>query len=204
MKNLTLNIWKTLSNAYFLERESTSNVSRYLKESNSNKINSNKWKFFQIDDLFRISRPNSRSVKKYEEGDIPFVSSGNFNNGVDSYRKALNNENLDKGNCITISPVDGSSFYQEVDFLGRGGGGSSIILLYNDNLNKLNGLFLSSVINKTLKKLYEYNNMGNSKSIRKEKIKLPTLEDGTPDWQYMDNYIFKIKEKYHKKILYSK
>ncbi|MGU9293711.1 hypothetical protein ACV3ZF_13855, partial [Clostridium perfringens] len=106
--------------------------------------------------MFNIVRPSSRSVKKYEDGNVPFVSSGNFNNGVDSYKIPFNHEKLDKGNCITVSPVDGSSFYQELDFLGRGGGGSSIILLYNENLNKLNGLFIASVINKTLKRLYDY------------------------------------------------
>lgn len=153
------------------------------------KIDISKWKEFQIDTLFTVSRPASRSVKKYYDGNVPFVSSGNFNNGIDSYKKPLENENLDKGNCITVSPVDGSAFYQEVDFLGRGGGGSSIILLYNDNLNKLNGLFLASVINKTLKRLYEYNDMGSSESIKKEKIKLPIKQDGTPDWVYMENFI---------------
>ena len=62
-------------------------------------------------------------------------------------------------------------------------------MLYNDNLNKLNGLFLASVINKTLKRLYEYNDMGSSESIKKEKIKLPIKQDGTPDWFYMENFI---------------
>ena len=56
----------------------------------------------------------------------------------DIYQKEI----LDKGNCITVSPVDGSAFYQEKDFLGRGGAGSSIILLYNENLNKYNGYLL--------------------------------------------------------------
>lgn len=159
------------------------------------KIDISKWKEFQIDTLFTVSRPASRSVKKYDDGDIPFVSSGNFNNGIDSYKKQFENENLDKGNCITVSPVDGSAFYQEIDFLGRGGGGSSIIILYNDNLNKLNGLFLASVINKTLKRLYEYNDMGSLETIKKEKIKLPIKQDETPDWAYMENFI---------KFLYSK
>ncbi|QOW61039.1 restriction endonuclease subunit S [Treponema pedis] len=154
-----------------------------------NKIDISGWKEFSIVPLFSVERPNSRTVKNYEEGDTPFVSSGNFNNGVDSYRKPLENEKLDKGNCITVSPVDASTFYQEVDFLGRGGGGSSIILLYNDNLNKMNGLFLASVIRKTLKRLYEYNDMGSSESIKKEKIKLPVTKDGNPDWEYMESFI---------------
>ncbi|HEM6502479.1 TPA: restriction endonuclease subunit S [Streptococcus suis] len=169
-----------------------------------NKIDISEWKEFSIVPLFRVDRPNSRSVKEYEEGDIPFVSSGNFNNGVDSYRKPLENEDLDTGNCITVSPVDGSTFYQEVDFLGRGGGGSSIILLYNDNLNKMNGLFLASIIRKTLKRSYEYNDMGSSESIKKEKIKLPVTKDGNPDWEYMENFIKQLysRERERVQVLY--
>ena len=164
------------------------------------KIDIDKWKEFQIDTLFQISRPSSRSIKKYDDGDVPFVSSGNFNNGVDSYKKPLDNDVLDKGNCITVSPVDGSTFYQEIDFLGRGGGGSSIILLYNDNLNKMNGLFLASVINKTLKRLYEYNDMGSSESIKKEKIKLPVKENGNPNWEYMENFIKRLYSRERERV----
>ena len=186
------------------ERESTSDVSRYLKKVKLKKVDTIKWKDFRIDDLFNIVRPSSRSVKKYEDGNVPFVSSGNFNNGVDSYKIPFNHEKLDKDNCITVSPVDGSSFYQELDFLGRGGGGSSIILLYNENLNKLNGLFIASVINKTLKRLYDYSDMGSSETIKKEKIKLPVTNDGIPDWAYMEDYILKIRSECYRKLVYMK
>ena len=144
------------------------------------------WKPFEIEKLFTVKRPKSRSVKKYNEGEIPFVSSGNYNNGVDSYREPIDDEDLDKGNCITVSPVDGSTFYQPKDFLGRGGGGSSIMLLYNDNLNKFNGLFIASVIRESLKIKYQYNDMGSSDSIKKENILLPALDDETPDWNFME------------------
>lgn len=150
------------------------------------KIKIDDWKPFEIEKLFTVKRPKSRSVKKYNEGEIPFVSSGNYNNGVDSYREPIDDEDLDKGNCITVSPVDGSTFYQPQDFLGRGGGGSSIMLLYNDNLNKFNGLFIASVIRESLKIKYQYNDMGSSDSIKKENIFLPALDDETPDWNFME------------------
>lgn len=153
-----------------------------------NKLNISEWKEFVIGDLFDIKRPNSRTVKGYDDGSIPFVSSGNFNNGIDRFVTPLEDEKLDKGNCITISPVDGSCFYQPIDFLGRGGGGSSIILLYNDNLNEKIGLFVSVIIRKTLSKFYQYNNMGSSTSIKQEKIKLPS-KNNNPDWEYMEQFI---------------
>lgn len=146
------------------------------------------WKKFKIGDLFEISRPSARSQLDYNDGVIPFVASGNYNNGVIKYVIPRENESLDRGNCLSISPVDGSTFYQEKDFLGRGGAGSSIILLYNLNLNKYNGLFLSTVIRKICKK-YFYSNMANKNRIRDEYISLPVDKEGNPDWDYMENYI---------------
>jgi len=95
---------------------------------------------------------------------------------------------LDAGNCITVSPIDGSSFYQEDDFLGRGGAGSSIILLYNPNLNLYNGYFIATVI-RTVCRKYVYSDMANKDTIGAEKIKLPVDETGNPDFSYMELYI---------------
>lgn len=146
------------------------------------------WKEFVIKDLFDIRRPQARKQADYIEGDTPFVTSGNFNNGVIKYLSPKDNEELDKGNCITVSPVDGSCFYQENDFLGRGGAGSSIIILNNENLNIYNGLFICCVIYKVCKK-YEYQDMANSKVIGDEKIKLPVKTNGNPDFSYMEQYM---------------
>ena len=98
-------------------------------------IDTNQWKEFVIKDIFTLKRPAARSQANYNDGSVPFVASGNFNNGILKYLEPKKDEALDAGNCITVSPIDGSSFYQEHDFLGRGGAGSSIILLYNPNLN---------------------------------------------------------------------
>lgn len=155
-----------------------------------NKLDISKWGEFQIENVFPIiKRPASRSVSNYFPGDVPFVSSGNYDNAVDSYCKPLPDEELEKGNCISVSPVDGSTFYQPKDFLGRGGGGSSIILLYNTQLNEYNGLFVSAIIRSFLSKKYAYGDMGNSATIKKEVIKLPQKSNGEPDWGYMEDYI---------------
>lgn len=156
------------------------------------KIDISKWKGFPIGSVFVIQRPCARSSKKYTSGEIPFVASGNYNNGVIAYLCPKPQEVLDAGNCLSVSPVDGSTFYQENDFLGRGGAGSSIILLYNKNLNKKNALFVSTVVRAALKK-YAYNDMGNKDSIKDEIIKLPTDINGQPDWQYMERYMQRIE-----------
>lgn len=151
-------------------------------------IDTKQWKEFVIKDLFTVKRPSARSQANYEDGNVPFVASGNFNNGVLKYLQPKENEILDSGNCITVSPIDGSSFYQEEDFLGRGGAGSSIILLYNPNLNLYNGYFIATVI-RTVCRKYAYSDMANKDTIGAEKIKLPVDETGNPDFSYMESYM---------------
>lgn len=151
-------------------------------------IDTKQWKEFIIKDLFTVKRPSARSQANYNDGDIPFVASGNFNNGVLKYLEPKKGEILDAGNCITVSPIDGSSFYQEDDFLGRGGEGSSIILLYNPNLNLYNGYFIATVI-RTVCRKFAYSDMANKDTIGAEKIKLPVDETGNPDFIYMESYM---------------
>ena len=152
------------------------------------KIDTTGWKEFVISELFNVKRPAARSQARYSEGTVPFVASGNFNNGVLKYLTPKENERLDKGNCITVSPIDGSCFYQENDFLGRGGAGSSIILLYNDKLNLYNGYFIATIIRAVCQK-YIYSDMANKNTIGNEKIKLPVDETGNPDFAYMESYM---------------
>lgn len=150
------------------------------------------WHEFVIRDLFKIKRPEARSQMDYDEGEVPFVASGNFNNGVLKYLKPKNDKDIDLGNCITVSPIDGSSFYQECNFLGRGGAGSSIILLYNPKLNRYNGNFIATVIRSVCKK-YMYSDMANKDVIGLEKIKLPVYSSGEPNWEYMEQYMKNIE-----------
>lgn len=163
------------------------------------KISCLNWQEFQADALFQIERPNARIQTDYESGDIPFIASGSENNGVQKYCSIRNNESLDKGNCITVSPVDGYAFYQEKDFLGRGGAGSSIIILRNKCLNKYNALFICSVIREICSK-WSYNDMGSVKSIASEKIKLPVDSSGNPDFAFMESYIKKMLAKQQKEL----
>lgn len=76
------------------------------------------WEQFHIGDVFSVERPVARNKDNYEHGDVPFVASGAANNGVLKCCRPKNDETLDKRNCITVSPVDGSTFYQVFDFWG--------------------------------------------------------------------------------------
>lgn len=132
--------------------------------------------------LFEIKPPATRSIKTYNEGDIPYVSSGGVNNGIVSYLEPKEGEKLEKGNCITVSPLDGSSFYQEADFLGRGGAGSAISMLYNEKLSKYSGLFIYTIIKISAKK-FDYSDALTGDNLI---IKLPVLHNADGSI-YIDN-----------------
>lgn len=181
-----------------------------------NRIDLTKWKDFAIGKVFKIKSPAQRSIKEYDEGTIPYVSSASINNGVVSYLDPQKNEILEEGNCITVSPLDGSSFFQEADFLGRGGAGSAISLLYNVELSKYSGLFICTIIKIAAQK-FDYADALTGKNLETLLIKLPVKqnEDGTlfvdgsknyhdegycPDWEYMENYMKSVEEKAKKRI----
>lgn len=164
------------------------------KDAEKKKVDTREWGEFRVGELFDIKRPAARSEKKYCEGEINYVSSGAFNNGVANKLMPLPNELLDRGGCITVSPLDGSSFYQEEDFLGRGGSGASISILYNSHLNRNNALFICSVIRSSANG-FGYTDLLNGENLKSLTIKLPMDKTGQPDWAYMEEYMRKMEEK---------
>ena len=165
-----------------------------LEYKENSALDEKKWGQFQLGDLFEVSRPSARNKDDYEVGDIPFVASGAMNNGVMKCCKMKVEEKLDSGNCITVSPVDGSSFYQPMDFLGRGGAGSSILILRDNGLNLFSGEFMERVIQQTCSK-YNYGHMGNKDSIKREQIMLPVTDTGKPDYDYMAKYASEMRRR---------
>jgi type I restriction enzyme M protein len=138
-------------------------------KNNITNIDISKWRKFIIggnDGIFNLGQVKARKLTEYlTDGDVAFVASGAFNNGVEKYVETT--EVLDKGNCITVSAIGGFSFYQEKDFIGRGGAGSAIKTLYNDNLNELNALFICAILRQCLSK-FAYGTMVSKDTLKKE------------------------------------
>jgi hypothetical protein len=164
--------------------------SKITAKINPNVIDIKKWHRFIIcgkGGIFKLIQPKARKLTEYlNDGEVPFVASGAFNNGIEKYVET--DEILDKGNCITVSAIGGFSFYQEKDFIGRGGAGSAIKILYSDKLNEKNALFICAVLQQILKK-YDYTTMLSGDKLKKEFIYLPSKKDGQPDFEFMANYI---------------
>lgn len=140
-----------------------------------------KWKEFKVGDLFPKVKVQHFQKVPETEGTIPFVSSASENNGISS----MVNKNPIKGNCITVS-TNGNCFdcfYQPNDFCIS----NDAEVLYNDNLNQYNGLFICSVLKQEQIK-YSYGRKPKNDKVYETMILLPAKND-EPDWKFMENYI---------------
>lgn len=66
------------------------------------------------------------------------------------------------------------------------GAGSSILMLYADNLNLYSGQFIAKMISNTCTCKYTYGHMGNKDGIKRERIMLPVDNNGKPDYKFME------------------
>lgn len=158
--------------------------------SPANSLDTVKWKWFNIRDIFpRLEKCKcSNATELLEDGeDIAYIGAKKDDNGVMryvKYDKAL----VTKGNCIVfIGDGQGSvgySIYQPKDFIGS----TTLVAGYNSFLNKYIAQFLITILDKERYR-YSFGRKYNKSAIVNTKIKLPAKSNGMPDWEYMENYI---------------
>lgn len=170
-------------------------------------LNTNEWKEFCLNDLFSIEAGVYHYSTEYDDGNTPYVSASNTNNGVAQKIDLIPDF---KGNCITTGKVGCTAFYQPIDFCAT----SDVNVFYPKNfkLNEKIGLFIVSVINVSENYKWSYGRqcrVGDSKEII---IKLPICRDinnnpiiddthkfspdgYVPDFEFMENYIKSINHK---------
>ena len=159
------------------------------------KVDTSTWKPFRIGDLFALERPKARIVRDYNPGDMPFVASGMSDNGVSCLVAPLSSDDFDKGQCLTVSPLDGSCFWQPSDFLGRGGSGASVCILRSEYLSERNALFVASCVRIALSSAASYGNLYTGSKLLDAIIMLPATPDGEPDWAYMETYMQQVLDR---------
>lgn len=159
-----------------------------------------KWNLFQIDEIFDLKRVEGKPINNYENGNIPYVTTSSENNGITNFVNAIESD-ISKRSAISVDPVGGTTFYHDYDFVGRGFSGSSINLLYNDNLNSLNSKFVCSAIEKVSKVKASYGIHFNGNRLRSAKVLLPSDENGNPNWKYMTDFIKKLEHEIASKAL---
>ncbi|MEK5481033.1 restriction endonuclease subunit S [Viridibacillus sp. FSL R5-0888] len=148
-------------------------------------LESKNWRSFFLNEIFTIIKRGKRLTKANQlPGNIPYVSSTAFSNGIDGF--IGNRKNVRKfSNCITIanSGSVGSVFYHDYEFIAS----DHVTVLSNPTLTKNHYLFLVTVLSKIGDK-YSFNREINDYRIKREKIMLPVDENENPDWDFIDEY----------------
>ena len=154
-------------------------------------LNTQSWKEFKLSDYFNIVPGIYHYSDEYEEGDTPYYSASNDNNGIGSY---INIAPEFKGNCIVTGKIGCTAFYAPDPFCA-----TSDVNIFQPKFEMTRhvGLFIVNVINYSENYKWAYGRqcrVGNSKKLV---ISLPADKFGKPDWQFMENYI---KSLHHKPI----
>lgn len=169
-----------------------------LKTKNIEKLENKHWHEFFLKDIFEVVQRGKRLTKANQtEGKHPYVSSTASNNGVDNF---IGNEDDVRifSNCITIanSGSVGSSFYHSYKFVAS----DHVTHLQNDKFDRHIYLFIATLTNRLSDK-YNFNREINDKRISREKVLLPTKEDGSPDFEYMRQYMINLEYQKRKQYL---
>lgn len=157
------------------------------------------WGEFRVKDLFEMKSVKGKTIKNYKSGTIPYVTTSSTNNGVSDFIDTPVDISLK--NCISVDPIAGKTFHHEYEFVGRGGAGSAINLLYSDKLNHEIGKFICSAMEKTSLGKASYAVALNGDRLKNSKLLLPIDKEGNPNWTYMENFIKNIEQKQIKNVL---
>lgn len=164
-----------------------------------NKIDTSKWENFLIDDLFvklnlkmkknSFNKATDVSLVKTDEYSLPLVNAKHSNNGIMYYGKPEDYESA----SMTIDIVaDGAASTGDVYAQPQNTGvlyNAYLIKLSNYSANEYILLFLSCVLQKTIKQKFGYNNKCGWEKLKKLTIKLPVDGNHQPNFSYMESYM---------------
>ena len=158
------------------------------KELNTNGLASRQWKEFQVKQIF-ITWKKEKNTRREDIhwGDYYYVTRSEKNNGIWCKSDKYNYE----GNIITMDSSAGSgvSFYQDKPFLTNGMVHKLKLVRQYSPLNVYRGLFLNTILSLN-RKYYNYGGARNKSRLEEEWIMLPVNQQGEPDWEFMDIYIY--------------
>ena len=155
------------------------------------RIDTSKWGKFKVGDLFKTFHGERLKKSDRIEGSTPFVTAGSENQGVADYIVTEKKYS----NAITID-MFGNCFYHDGTLFGD----DNIYFLISNNISKHSKLFITTIINSTLKEKYSFSHQFRQKDLDTLTINLPSTPDNFPDWQYMENYMKEITKLAAKRV----
>ena len=144
------------------------------------------WKWFRYNEIFSIQKGKRLTKADMIPGNTNYIGATDANNGVTA--KIGNTEYVYEGNKITVS-YNGSiaeAFYQAEPFWATDD--VNVLSLKHNTLNVYTAMFLTTLIH-IEKYRFNYGRKWDKELMQKSNIKLPIKSDGSPDWEFMENYI---------------
>ena len=164
------------------------------------KLTDREWREFVFGEVFDIRSTRTGLDKKKlsgEEGEIPYITRTDNNNGIDGFIAPQCGACEDEGNVITIGLDTQTVFYQGASFYT----GQNIQVVRHEQLNKYNALFIIRAI-KILVQKFSWRSYGATLSrLRRGKTYLPLAGDGTPDWEFMSAFMQRVEHETLSKAL---
>jgi len=148
-------------------------------------LNFENWKKIKLKDIFDIFTSSDKNYLESEDGNIPYISSTQFNNGISSFVQADTIQNKDTITVARNGSV-GSAFYHSYNYCASPD--DVRILMPKFEMDKYIAIFLCTLIEKE-KYRYTYGRKFGTERMRETEIKLPFKKNGFPDWKFISDYI---------------
>ncbi len=154
-------------------------------------LNYSGWKEFKIGGLFEIVKGTRLTKADQKSGDINFIGSSAFNNGITA--TISNDSHIHPGNTLTVNYNGsvGCTFYQANPFWASD---DVNVLSPKFEMTRNIGLFIAPVIQSVGSK-HAYENKWTMEVMKADIIYLPAAPTGEPDFKFMEQYMRNIFKK---------
>lgn len=154
------------------------------KELKEQKISVKNWFSFRISQLFSINKGKRLTKANMTNGGTPYVGASDTNNGLTAF---VGQQAIHQGNTISVS-YNGSvaeAFYQPEPFWAT----DDVNVFYPKfDLTPAIALFICTLIRQE-KYRFNYGRKWHMERMKNSILYLPVRPDGSPDWEYMEQYI---------------
>ena len=163
------------------------------KSGNVSSLKVENWKEFRFGDLIsniykaRAINKDDLTLASDVQHSIRYITRTEENNGCELLAdiRMVDEQNIENGNAISIGDTTATCFYQDEKFIT---GDHMVVVRANNWLNKYTALFVLAILNNERYK-YSYGRAFLMDRIKETIVKLPATSTGSPDWQFMENYI---------------
>lgn len=181
-----------------LERDMLTTTLKSFKKRlsvNKTKLGGVIWSNYTLCEVFKTLEPGKSKglnhLKIVPNKGVSYLGATNINNGQLCLVER-NNSMMQKGNCIAfIRNGEGSmgyAVYKAEDFIAT----SDMTIGYNEHLNRYTGTFITTIADRVRGK-YNFGYKRNAQRLSKEVLSLPSLPDGSIDWDFMEKYMREIE-----------